>query len=155
MGRKKNFGGIWFIGLAGSGKTFASEICSLQIKNSFIIDGDEVREFISFDLGYTEADRSIQITRVLGVAKIAQKNQLFPIMSTVTMTKEVFNECKLIGVKVVELIRPMYQLRQVRKIYDSAENVVGKHIQQVHLDTVKIQNEGNKKFELAIKEFVK
>ena len=67
------------------------------------------------------------------------------------MTKEVFNECKLIGVKVVELIRPMYQLRQVRKIYDSAENVVGKHIQQVHLDTVKIQNEGNKKFELAIK----
>ena len=61
--------GIWFFGLSGSGKTFASNILRKNIKNSVIIDGDKVRKYISSDLNYTKKDRSIQIQRVLGLAK--------------------------------------------------------------------------------------
>ena len=58
---KKKITGIWFFGLAGAGKTFASQICGNLIDRSFLIDGDDVRKFVSFDLGYSEIDREIQI----------------------------------------------------------------------------------------------
>ena len=86
---KKKINGIWFFGLAGVGKTFATQICRNLIDRSFLIDGDEVRKFISFDLGYSESDREIQIKRVLGLAEIAIKNDRVPLVSTVTMSKEV------------------------------------------------------------------
>ena len=50
--------------LSGIGKTFASKI-SKKVKNYFIIDGHYIRKLISYDLGYTEADRIIQLKRVL------------------------------------------------------------------------------------------
>ena len=58
--------GIWLFGLSGSGKTYISKKISKKIKNSFIIDGDEVRKLISFDLGYKKSDRIKQNKRVLG-----------------------------------------------------------------------------------------
>ena len=53
--------GIWFYGLSGSGKTFASKIILKDISKSIEIDGDQVRKYISFDLGYNIKDRKIQI----------------------------------------------------------------------------------------------
>ena len=50
---KKNFKGIWFYGISGSGKSFASKYLNKIKKNSIIIDGDFVRKHISFDLNYT------------------------------------------------------------------------------------------------------
>ena len=48
--------GLWFYGLSGSGKTYASKYLKKLINNSFIIDGDEIRKNISFDLNYTLID---------------------------------------------------------------------------------------------------
>ena len=70
------FKGLWFFGLSGSGKTYLSNKISKQIKYPFIIDGDEVRKFINYDLGYKKSDRIKQNKRVLGLAKIAIKNGL-------------------------------------------------------------------------------
>ena len=36
--------GIWFFGLSGSGKTYASKIIKKIKKNSITIDGDDVRK---------------------------------------------------------------------------------------------------------------
>ena len=47
---KKNKG-IWFYGLSGSGKTHISKNLKKKIKNSVIVDGDNVRKLISKDLG--------------------------------------------------------------------------------------------------------
>ena len=43
------------------------------LRKTFVIDGDDVRKLISFDLGYTSAEREIQIKRVFGLAKLAIK----------------------------------------------------------------------------------
>ena len=67
--------GLWLFGLSGSGKTYLSKKISNKIKKPFIIDGDEVRKHISFDLGYTKSHRIIQNKRTLGLAKIAIKNK--------------------------------------------------------------------------------
>ena len=65
-----NFKGVWFFGLAGSGKTFASNILRKKFHNSFIIDGQEVRKHISFDLGYSFLDREIQLERLFGLSQV-------------------------------------------------------------------------------------
>ena len=75
--------GFWFYGLSGSGKSFATSYLKKRIKNGFIIDGDVVRKYISFDLKYNLKDREIQINRVLGLAKLALISKLVPIISTV------------------------------------------------------------------------
>ena len=70
--------GFWFYGMAGAGKTTGAEhLASLQ-HNSFFIDGDVVRRYISTDLEYTEADREIQIGRILGISLLAMDNQMVP-----------------------------------------------------------------------------
>lgn len=88
------FKGLWLFGLSGSGKTYLSNKISKKIKNSFIIDGDEVRKFISFDLGYKKSDRIQQNKRVLGIAKIVMKNGYYPIISSVYLDPKIFLEAK-------------------------------------------------------------
>ena len=152
--KKKKITGIWFFGLAGAGKTFASQICGKLIDRSFLIDGDDVRKLVSFDLGYSESDREVQIKRVLGLAEIAIKNEQVPVVSTVTMSKEIFQRSHQLNFKMAHIIRPIDQLREVRDIYDTEKNVVGVDIQQKNLDIQKIYNKGDESFKGVIKRFV-
>jgi adenylylsulfate kinase-like enzyme len=62
--------------ILGSEKTFASRYLKKKNKNSIIIDGDEVRKHISFDLNYSKKHRNLQIKRVYGIAMIAVKSKL-------------------------------------------------------------------------------
>lgn len=146
--------GIWFFGRAGAGKTFASKVCKEIIDNAFTIDGDEVRELISFDLGFSKSDREIQIKRVLGLAEIAIKNGQVPIVSTVTMSEEIHKRCNQIGISVVNVLRPLDQLTKVREIYASELDVVGKDIIEYESCTTKLHNNGTAEFEDGIKAFV-
>ena len=152
--RKKKITGFWFFGLAGVGKTFASKICSKLIDRSFLIDGDDVRKLVSFDLGYSESDREVQIKRVLGLAEIAIKNEQVPVVSTVTMSKEIYQRCNQLSFEIAHIIRPIDQLREVRDIYEAERNVVGVDIQQINLDIQKIHNNGDENFEKIIKRVV-
>jgi hypothetical protein len=153
--KHKNLSGIWFFGLAGAGKTFASHFCSSFIENAFVIDGDEVRKLVSFDLDYSMSDRKVQLRRVYGLAQIAKNNDRFPIVSTVTMTEEIYKKCIEVNIDVVQIIRPLDQLNKVRKIYETDQNVVGKNIQLVELNTIKFHNNGDQAFEEALEKYVK
>ena len=48
---------IWIIGLSGSGKSFLADKLKKKIKNSIIVDGDQVRKYLTSDLGYNKIDR--------------------------------------------------------------------------------------------------
>ncbi len=56
-----------------------------KIKNSAILDGDQIRKLISYDLGYSVKDRKIQIRRIYGIIKILLSSKIFPIACTVYM----------------------------------------------------------------------
>jgi len=147
--------GYWFYGLAGSGKTYASTIVSGFIGNSFIIDGDQVRRFISQDLGYSLEERNIQLNRMIGLAELVLLNRLIPIVSTVTMNQEILERCKSLSIDVVQIIRPMEQLKKIRSIYCGDVNVVGKQIPLCQLETNQINNHGDQSFTLALRNYVK
>ena len=142
--------GIWLYGLAGSGKTFASKCLMQTIQKGFIIDGDDVREFISTDLDYTVDDRKIQLKRLLGISKLALINGFVPIVSSVMMNTEILGACRYIGMDVVEIQRSEIERYEARNIYSTKINVVGVDIEFEHLNTHKILNCGTHLFEQDI-----
>lgn len=65
---------VWLTGLSGAGKsTLANQLevaLFAQGKRTFLLDGDNVRQGLNRDLGFSEADRSENIRRVAEVAKL-------------------------------------------------------------------------------------
>lgn len=65
---------IWFTGLSGSGKsTIANALekeLNAQGKRTYILDGDNIRQGLNRDLGFTDADRVENIRRVAEVARL-------------------------------------------------------------------------------------
>ncbi len=65
---------IWFTGLSGSGKSTLANTLEMELhaqgKRTYILDGDNIRQGLNKDLGFTEADRVENIRRVAEVAKL-------------------------------------------------------------------------------------
>ena len=104
---KKNnqiINGIWFYGLSGSGKTTSAKYLKKYIfKNALILDGDQIRKYISVDLGFKMEDRVKQLQRIVGLCKICVNSKIFPICSTVYMNKKAIIELKkqkIIAIKI-------------------------------------------------------
>ena len=142
----KKISGLWFYGLAGSGKTYASEFVSQRILRAFVIDGDAVRKHVSVDLGYSEEERNIQILRILGIGHIALRNGMFPIMSSVTMTNDLLKSCQKLSISVIRIDRPFEQVKALRTLYDGQKNVVGVDMSLQELDTLTFVNDGTENF---------
>ena len=125
----KKYKGIWVFGFSGSGKTYISKILKNRIKSSVVIDGDNVRKLISYDLGYSKQDRKIQINRVFGISKLIIESRKFPIISTVYMNKKVNDLCiknKILSLMVIR--KNFVNIKKNYKIYNYKSNVVGKDI---------------------------
>lgn len=65
---------IWFTGLSGSGKStvadaLETELCAMG-RHTYVLDGDNVRQGLNKDLGFTDADRVENTRRIAEVAKL-------------------------------------------------------------------------------------
>lgn len=72
---------VWITGLSGAGKTTVCralfDLVKPRLPELFLVDGDAVRELYGQDLGYNEASRVIQITRLRKLAKfVADQGQV-------------------------------------------------------------------------------
>lgn len=148
---RKDIKGIWLYGKSGSGKSFISKKLSKKIKNSFLIDGDEVRKFVSSDLGYKIKDRTIQNLRVLGIAKIAISNKVFPIISSVFLSEKSFTLAKKNKILILNVVSEMK--KKINQKLKNKNNVVGKDLHQPILNSLTIINKKNLK--INIKDYVK
>jgi bifunctional enzyme CysN/CysC len=65
---------IWFTGLSGSGKSTIANALEVALhrrgQHTYILDGDNVRQGLNRDLGFTDADRVENIRRVAEVARL-------------------------------------------------------------------------------------
>jgi hypothetical protein len=139
--------GIWFFGYSGCGKTFASKFLKNKIKNSILVDGDEVRKYISFDLGYSLKERKIQVRRICGILKILLKAPLFPIISTVYFDSSIKKFClknKILPIKIIR--KNIKKIFKSHGTYKSKSNVVGVDIKLPKILTKNIYNSGGKTF---------
>ena len=86
---------VWLTGLPGSGKTTLSILLRdyLQKKNIpvIILDGDEIRNTVSKDLGFSPQDRKEHNRRVIEIAKLLVNNNftsIVPLISPYRETRE-------------------------------------------------------------------
>jgi bifunctional enzyme CysN/CysC len=65
---------VWFTGLSGSGKSTLANALEVELHSrgirAYILDGDNIRQGLNKDLGFTDADRVENIRRVAEVAKL-------------------------------------------------------------------------------------
>ena len=65
---------LWFTGLSGSGKStlaHAVEYCLYKMGvSTYVLDGDNVRQGLCGDLGFTDSDRVENIRRIGELAKL-------------------------------------------------------------------------------------
>jgi bifunctional enzyme CysN/CysC len=65
---------IWFTGLSGSGKSTLANALEVKLhkqgKRTYILDGDNIRQGLNKDLGFTDSDRVENIRRIAEVAKL-------------------------------------------------------------------------------------
>ena len=124
MGKK--YKGIRFYGNAGTGKTLASKFLNKKIKNSVLLDGDEIRKYVSFDLGYSIKDREIQIKRAFGIAKLVIQSKKTPIISTVYMDANIKKKLKNENICLVKIIRNFEKIKNRKHIYNKEmKQVIG------------------------------
>jgi len=65
---------LWFTGLSGAGKSTIANLVERKLhalgRHTFLLDGDNIRQGLNRDLGFSEADRVENIRRVGEVAKL-------------------------------------------------------------------------------------
>ena len=83
---------IWFTGLHGSGKsTIANGLIKILRNNripAVLLDGDDIRETISSDLGYSLEERNEHMKRVAGICKLVSENNILAIASVASPTEK-------------------------------------------------------------------
>ena len=97
---------IQMTGLSGAGKTTLARAVESRLKDKGymveIIDGDEYREGLCKDLGFSKEDRNTNIRRLGFVGKVLSRNKVITIMSAINPYEEVRKELeKECGAKTV------------------------------------------------------
>lgn len=79
---------IYLTGLSGSGKTTIANLLKTQLytytrQHAIILDGDEIRQTINYDLGLSKNNRSINVRKIGNIANIITKNNGIAICSNI------------------------------------------------------------------------
>jgi bifunctional enzyme CysN/CysC len=79
---------IWFTGLPGSGKSTLANLLEKRLheagRHTYLLDGDNIRQGLNRDLGFTEADRVENIRRVAEVARLMTDAGLVVLVSFIS-----------------------------------------------------------------------
>jgi len=101
---------VWFTGLSGAGKsTLAQALCrELEDERPVeVLDGDEVRTYLSKGLGFSREDRDANIRRIGYVARLVARNGVVAITAAISPYAETRAEVRRLaeadGVPLVEV----------------------------------------------------
>jgi adenylyl-sulfate kinase len=96
MNPVKNGFVLWFTGLSGSGKSTLAERVAARLRGAGcpveLLDGDEVRTHISAGLGFSRADRDVNVRRIGYVARLLARNGVVAITAAISPYREVREE---------------------------------------------------------------
>jgi len=102
---------VWITGLPGSGKTTIARGVAEKLRQKGLkvelLDGDEVRRWLSPEAGFTREDRTRHLIRVAHVAKLLARNGVIVIASFVSPYRDVRRKAREIvegeGIPFIEV----------------------------------------------------
>jgi adenylyl-sulfate kinase len=76
---------VWLTGLSGSGKSTLAEAVAKQLGRDRIevLDGDEIREFVSAGLGFSREDRDTNAHRMGYIARLLAKHGVLVFIASI------------------------------------------------------------------------
>lgn len=89
---------LWFTGLSGAGKSTISEIVLKRLQDAGrkveLLDGDVVRTHLSKGLGFSRADRDINVRRIGWVCEVLSRNGVVAIAAAISPYRDVRDEIR-------------------------------------------------------------
>ncbi|WP_433399588.1 adenylyl-sulfate kinase [Streptomyces sp. CA-146814] len=97
-GAKERGATIWLTGLPSAGKSTIAAATAGRLEAAGhrveVLDGDEVREFLSVGLGFSRADRHTNVTRIGFVAELLASNGVVVLAPVIAPYAEVREEVR-------------------------------------------------------------
>ncbi|MBW4082621.1 adenylyl-sulfate kinase [Paenibacillus sp. S150] len=89
---------LWFTGLSGSGKTTLSRSVEQKLKQLNIVtealDGDILRDQIFSGLGFSKADRSLNVRTAAYLAQILTRHNVIVLASFISPYRDMREQCR-------------------------------------------------------------
>ena len=89
---------VWFTGPPCAGKTTLATMLQAEARRTRaaveFLDGDEIRQAISPDLGFSEADRNANVRRIGYIANLLQRNGVLTIVALVSPYRSIRDEVR-------------------------------------------------------------
>src|SRR3989304_4024762 len=88
---------VWLTGLSGAGKSTLSRALKPALgaeQPAEILDGDEVRAYLSKGLGFSKEDRDTNIRRIGFVARLLARNGVVAIGAAISPYREIRDEVR-------------------------------------------------------------
>ncbi|MCS6816253.1 MAG: adenylyl-sulfate kinase [Blastocatellia bacterium] len=83
---------LWFTGLPSSGKTTIARLVERELRarglKVEVLDGDEVRQHLSPQLGFSKEERDVHIRRIAYVAQLLVRNGIVAIVAAISPYRE-------------------------------------------------------------------
>ena len=83
---------VWLTGLSGSGKSTIGRLAAGQLRDLGhrveVLDGDDVRQNLSLDLGFSREDRDENVRRLAWVADLLSRNGVITFVAAVSPFRE-------------------------------------------------------------------
>ena len=101
---------VWLTGLPGSGKTTVARGVAEELRRKGfrveVLDGDEVRKWLSPEAGFTREDRRRHLIRVAHVSRLLARNGVIVLCSFVSPYRDVRREIR----EIVERDAPFVEV---------------------------------------------
>lgn len=88
---------LWFTGMSGAGKSTLSQAVRRELEPVCpveILDGDEVRTFLSRGLGFTRADREENLRRIGYVARLLARHRVAVLTAAISPYRDARDELR-------------------------------------------------------------
>ena len=89
---------LWFTGLSGAGKSTIAGLVIDELRRRDhlveLLDGDEVREHLSKELGFSKEDRDTNIRRIGWVASVLARNGVVAVTAAISPYRSVRDEVR-------------------------------------------------------------